>query len=64
MAYLTMDRRTVVNNQKAIIRAFTVVAFVQGAAVGTMIYGIPVVNNQYVGARYGSGRFRCCAGSA
>ena len=31
----------------------TVVAFVQGAAVGAMIRGIPVVNGQYAGGRFG-----------
>jgi cytochrome bd ubiquinol oxidase subunit II len=30
----------------------TVVAFVQGAAVGTMIRGIPVVNHQYAGGSF------------
>jgi len=30
----------------------TVVAFVQGAAVGAMIRGIPVVNGQYAGGRF------------
>ena len=31
----------------------TVVAFVQGAAVGAMIRGIPVVNGQYAGSPFG-----------
>jgi cytochrome bd ubiquinol oxidase subunit II len=31
----------------------TVVAFVQGAAVGAMMRGIPVVNGQYAGERFG-----------
>ena len=31
----------------------TVVAFVQGAAVGAMIRGIPVTNGQYAGERFG-----------
>jgi cytochrome bd ubiquinol oxidase subunit II len=30
----------------------TVAAFVQGAAIGTMIYGIPVVNHQYSGGSF------------